>query len=221
VSATAPGAGPGTPVGDDGCRHDLGGPRWLVDGTLPVEPAPGTDPAAGRSLDALGRWLGRARWVEHRLFEVVGAWAGDERCADAATLYSVLSRQCAAHAGDLADRLPVLATVDPDELTAAPAGWEELANRLAGAAATIDRLVGLGRVAAPRLTVGYGRWLAEAGPAEAAARQTVRRIFADWQAAWTTLEAAVLEHRAVADHRVLADLQVALTPDLVGPEGFR
>lgn len=62
--------------------------------------------------------LGAYRWVEHRLFELTGTWAAAPGLVDVARVHLFeSSAQHAWHAQLWADRLPVLAGVDPDGLT--------------------------------------------------------------------------------------------------------
>lgn len=201
-------------------RH---GPAWVVDGTVPGEPTADATTDSG-DLAVLGCRLGAARWVEHRLFEVVGRWASDDPCPAATILFAVLARRFAWHASLLADQLPVLAITDPDVLTTAPPGWEALGDALDapahGPQATAHRLVGLGRVVLPRLVVGYARWLAWAGPEAAPLRQAGRLVLADERDAWVAVEAMAQDHTAgavdSAGHR-----QAALESLLDAPESGR
>jgi hypothetical protein len=128
-----------TGAGDDGatgCPHRAGSPPWLLDGTVPGEPTALVIGHGGGRLDRLGRWFGHARWVEQRLFEVVGGWSGTEQCPDVSALCSVVAQQAARHAEGFADRLPVLATVDPDQLTVPPPGWSGALEALAASTGT-------------------------------------------------------------------------------------
>ncbi|HVC15281.1 MAG TPA: hypothetical protein VND62_10530 [Acidimicrobiales bacterium] len=103
-------------------------------------------------------------WVERRLFELTGTWAAAPDLPDAArVLCFEASAQHAWHAELWEARLPVLAGVDPEQLTRpvgrtastllarlAPGAWE-------GDDETAGRrfLVGLARVVLPLLLVSY------------------------------------------------------------------
>lgn len=170
---------------------------------------------------AWGRAIGGARWVEHALFEVVGRWSADDPCPAAATLFAVLAPELAGHAALLADRLPVLAGVDPDELTVAPPGWTALTTAL-DTAPSLARLAGLGRVVLPRLCVRYAQWLGSCGPSEASLRRALRGILADERHAWLAVEAVAEDlisdgTDAAAAARHVAELEACLLPS--GPVG--
>lgn len=62
--------------------------------------------------------LGAYRWAEQRLFELTGAWSAAPGLVDVARVHLFqASTQHAWHAQLWADRLPVLAGVDPEGLT--------------------------------------------------------------------------------------------------------
>ncbi len=110
------------------CDH-LPVSAWIVDGTVPGDPGP----VAGSSgIPVPGPRIGELRWIEHRLFEVVGGWVADEPCPPACVLLSVLARQHGDHAAALAERLPVRAGADPDVLTVPAPGWFGMLAHLAG-----------------------------------------------------------------------------------------
>jgi len=136
-----------------------------------AEGAPGGAPA-WRSIDELAELVGAYCWLEHRVFELAGAWAsggagGDDVAAAAALQVwcAAASRRHGALAARWAERLPVRAGVDPAELVRAPAG------PLAGALeALADGSGGPGPVGAlvaavlPRVGGIYGAHLASASP---------------------------------------------------------
>ena len=98
-----------------------------------VEPAVG-DPVAWRTIDELAGLVGAYCWVEHRLFEVAGAWASEPRVGETGTdaadgelrvWCAAAAQRHAALAGRWAERLPVRAGVDPAALVAPPVGLAE------------------------------------------------------------------------------------------------
>ncbi len=104
------------------------------------------DPA-WRSIDELAELVGAYCWLEHRIFELAGAWATGPADGDGAA--AGLHVWCAAASrrhGDLAQRwsehLPVRAGVAPAELVRAPAG--ALAGALDALAAEPDDLARTG-----------------------------------------------------------------------------
>ena len=107
-----------------------------------AEPAsPGDRGAASTSWPRL---VGAYGWVEHRIFQLTGAWASaPSEGADAApgpelrVWCAAVSRHHGELAGRWAERLPVRAGVDPAALVVAPAG--PLAGALDALAAEPDR----------------------------------------------------------------------------------
>jgi hypothetical protein len=189
-----PGAGGPGAGGPGAAGPGAGAPGGGSPGASPVEASGLATGGAWSTLDEQGRWLGSACWTARRLFEVVGQWSADEPCAPTAVLFSVAARLFAGHHDHLVERLPVLATVDPADLVTPPAGWARLCDELAAERQTLARLVGLARIVLPAMTVGHGRFLAEAGIAAAPVRWAVRHCFAECQATWTTVEAALIDH---------------------------
>ena len=130
--------------------------------------------AEWRTIDELAGLVGAYCWVEHRIFELTGAWAtrpGVSEEADAAggaelrVFWAATSRRHGALAARWAERLPVRAGVDAAALVTAPAG------PLAGALGTLaaepdpgartDALVGS---VLPLLATVYGAHLGTASP---------------------------------------------------------
>jgi hypothetical protein len=165
-----------------------------VDGS-PGRESPVVYPVALTLVES-ARLLGCYRWVELRLFEVLGNWVANESEPEARLLFDVQSRHHAWHSELWGERIPdvegvvdpVMATVTPDE------GTEELLSTLggvpgseAGGGGTLVRLVGLARVVLPRLVCGYGYHLSRAvavsdGPVIRALHLAIRDEIEDWQA---------------------------------------
>jgi len=120
------------------------------------------------SLEESARVAGHARWLETRLFEVLGSWVAAEPDAAAKVLWSTHSLRHATGADVWRDRQPRVAHLDRDVLTV-PAGpgvaafiaaLAELAQPAdpadpADLAATTSRLVAVARVVAPRQLAAY------------------------------------------------------------------
>lgn len=128
----------------------------------------GTGDAPALGLFEAARRHGAYTWVEQRLFALSGAWAAAPGLPDVARVHLFeASAQHAWHAELWAARLPVLAGVDPDELTrpAGPgaaalfdalgpgAGAASAGRDVAGAATRF--LAGLTGVVLPRLLASY------------------------------------------------------------------
>lgn len=145
---------------------------------------------------------GAYRWVEHRLFELTGAWAAGPGVPPAVRLHLFeASAQHAGHAARWYDRLPVLSGVDRSALTR-PLGpvlgplLEQLAAGAPVAGSPGDPGSGLGfvagmyRVVLPRLLDSYHQHLARLSPvADQPSRQTVAEVV---RAEQDELEAASL-----------------------------
>ncbi|HUY22388.1 MAG TPA: hypothetical protein VMV22_08600 [Acidimicrobiales bacterium] len=168
------------------------------------------------SLDAQARVVGAYQWMERRLFEVLGSWAGNEPVPEAQVLFDVTAQQHAWHAELFAERLPALDSVDAATLTVPPsvevdrmfaalagalrpgegepaAGDGTLMGRGPGSGApsggTLLRLVGLGRVVLPRLVAGYGLHLRRVSlVAEAPTGRALRLVLRDEVEQWQAVE---------------------------------
>ena len=159
--------------------------------------------------------MGSYRWVERRLFEVLGSWVASEPVPEAQMLFDVYSQQHAWHAELFADRLPALDSVDPDTLVLPPSvEVDRMLAVLAGVApagdhpatagsmigsgegsafpsgGTLPRLVGLGRVVLPRLITGYNLHLRRVSPVvDAPTTRGLRLVLRDEIEEWQALEA--------------------------------
>ena len=79
-----------------------------------------------RTIDELAALVGAYCWIEHRIFEVTGAWAtgsrpADDDVAELRVWAAATSRRHGTLAGRWAERLPVRAGVDAAALVEAPA----------------------------------------------------------------------------------------------------
>jgi hypothetical protein len=113
-----------------------------------AEAAPGASPR-WRDIAELAELVGAYCWLEHRIFELTGAWASAPRTAEEPSaagelrvFCAALSRRHGARAECWAGRLPVRAGVDPLALVRAPAG--PLAGALDALASEPDGLVRTG-----------------------------------------------------------------------------
>ncbi len=117
------------------------------------------------TLEEVARVAGHGRWLETRLFEVIGSWVAVEPDAAAKVLWSTHSLRHATAAQVWRDRQPRVAHLDRDALTvAADPGVAALVATLAlmvdptDPAATTSRLVAVARVVEPlRLAVYANR----------------------------------------------------------------
>jgi hypothetical protein len=72
------------------------------------------------AIEASARRAGGHRWVEQRLFELLGRWAAELPDDGAAVLVGAHSRQHGAHAELWRTCLPTLPHLDPESVTVAP-----------------------------------------------------------------------------------------------------
>jgi hypothetical protein len=137
-----------------------------------AEPAVG-DPVAWRTIDELAGLVGAYCWVEHRLFEVAGAWASAPVVGEASTdaAEGELRVWCAAAAqrhgalaGRWAQRLPVRAGVDPAELVGPPVGLGPALDELAATRELASGVGALVETVLPWVGGAYGSHLAIASP---------------------------------------------------------
>ena len=137
---------------------------------MPEPPAAEGD--AWRTIDELAALVGAYCWLEHRLFEVTGAWAvgaegEDDGSAELRVWSAAVSRRHGALAGRWTERLPVRAGLDPAALVRAPAEPAGLDGALEELAAAKELAVGVGALVETVLPwVGgvYGSHLAVATP---------------------------------------------------------
>ena len=167
------------------------------------------------SLHAQARLVGSYRWMERRLFEVLGSWVASEPVPEAQVLFDVYSQQHAWHAELFADRLPALDSVEPDALVLpSSAEVDRMFAVLAGVAArrrflhrrgpgrigrrlppfpsggTLPRLVGMARVVLPRLVTGYHLHLRRVSlVVDAPMTRGLRLVLRDETEQWQALEA--------------------------------
>lgn len=132
--------------------------------------------------------VGGYRWIEQRLFELLGGWAAEATQPKLRVHLDEQSARHAWHASLWADRLPVRDGVSADELTVAPAvAARVLALLDQSRAETVPLLAGLYRVVLPRLVTGYTRHLGATapvsdGPVIRALRLVVADEIEDWHA---------------------------------------
>ena len=169
-----------------------------------------------------------ARWVESRLFAITGAWAASVPLPSAQVHFAGQSARHARHAELWRARIPVLAWVDPDALTAAPSRpVEAVLDRLVvdvdgdgdgdaggdGGPGTLPLLAGMSRVVLPRLIVSYQRHRSGCsavadGPVIDTVDLALSETIADWR--WCegmVQELAVRPHDLAAVHHFVDELE--------------
>ncbi len=176
------------------------------------------------SIDATAALVGEYRWIETKLYAVLGAWVGDFPLVGVRVHLDAQSMRHAWHAELFADRLPVRAGVDPDALTRPSPATAALFAALEGVevpevGGTADELAddggvptrpgalplvaGLYRVVLPRLVTTYTRHLRVTasvadGPLKRALRLVLRDEVEDWLAGERLVQRLVMRPHDVA-----------------------
>lgn len=140
-------------------------PRRLSQGLMPWggggRQKPGT-------FEELARRVGQYRWIEMRLFEVVGAWIPSVPELDVKIRLSACSYKHAGHADLWRTHVPLLAGMDVELLTVPANDHVALAmDALATPGspdATVERLAGLYRAVLPHVIAIYQHHLNSASP---------------------------------------------------------
>ncbi len=168
----------------------------------------------GLTIEESARLAGGHRWLELRLFQVVGGWVGSTSEADSKLMFDRHSQHHAWRAQQWWDRLPVLADVDRPALVVADApALASATDTLARAESTTVRLAGLYRVLLPRLYGRYRNHLALASPVSDGSTIRTLDIVAgdvakDWREGELLLQQLLADEtsiRAAAD--VVAELE--------------
>lgn len=141
------------------------------------------------SLEEAARRLGHYRWIEMRLFEVLGGWVGSVGQPDVKLRVGPHSFHHAWHAELWHERLPELGDLSPEGLTTPPNDtMVQFVEALASpqASETIERMVGVYRVLIPHKIVTYTHHLDRTssitdGPTIRALRLVLRDEVDDWR----------------------------------------
>jgi hypothetical protein len=191
-----------------------------------------TTPDAPSTLEASALRIGRYRWIEMRLFEALGGWVTGVPELDAKALFATHSRHHGWHAELWRGLLPVLPTTDGGQPGAGTPtdDWAPLPSdeQLAAFAAalteprapglTVEKLVGVYRVALPHTIATYTRHLRAAsavadGPTIRALRLVLSDELDHWRDGEMLLQSLVVEpavlDRAAAHQVRLEKLLVA------------
>jgi hypothetical protein len=165
----------------------------------------------GQAAELLGAYC----FVERRLFELTGAWSVEVGRPGVAVQLDAVSQQHAWHAELWAERLPVLAGVEPASLIRPlGAALGPLLDSLAACESDVERLAGLYRCVLPRLLASYGGHLRRAVPVtDAPTIRALRLVRADELAAWQVGEAQL---EGLIDTAAAAELAAATLGRLEG-----
>lgn len=141
----------------------------------PAGPAP-----PWMDLQATARRAGAARWLDARLFEVLGGWVPTVPEPEVKIAVATHSAHHGWHASLWDERLPTLHDVDQASWIAAAPGVEAVIERIAAATDTVERLVGVHGVLLPRLSAAHAAHLTSASPvSDGPTIRTLRLVLQD------------------------------------------
>jgi len=150
-----------------------------------------TTSAASGSFDVAenARRIGAYAWIEQALFEVLGTWVATVPEPEVTLLLGTHCHHHAWHAQMWRDRLPDLAELDPDRLTApanpAVARFVTALAEPAPLRSTVEQLVGVYRVLLPRLVAAYSVHADATSPVtDAPTARILRLVLADDHDQW-------------------------------------
>ncbi len=151
------------------------------------------------TLAELAAWLGHARFLEQRCFEVQGGWVADTPEPEVKAAFAEQCYHHAWHAEVWEARFPagyghdLAAATVPASLALA-----EALDRLAAAPGTVERLLGFHRVLQPRKIAAYDRLRAAVNPvSDGPVSRWLDLVVADEVADWRRGEAAAQQLLAV------------------------
>lgn len=111
------------------------------------------------------RRFGAYSWVELRMFQILGSWAGSEADPRLSVMFDDHSRRHSWHSTVWFDRLPLLSNVDTEELVRAPSeAFAALLDELAELRDPLERLSGGYEVMVTHLIVSYRQELDRLDP---------------------------------------------------------
>ncbi len=131
-------------------------------------------------LHATARRAGAARWLDGRLFEILGGWVASVPEPEVKIALATQASHHGWHVTLWDERLPTLHDVDPASWVAPAPGVEPAVDLVARAEGTIERLVGVHRVLLPRLVAAHAAHLERATPvADGPTIRTLRLVLQD------------------------------------------
>ncbi len=132
-------------------------------------------------LHGTARRAGAARWLDARLFEILGGWVATVPEPEVKIALATQASHHGWHAALWGERLPTLHDVDAERWVGpASAGVEQAVEVLAGATGTIERLAGVHRALLPRLAAAHASHLETASPvSDGPTIRTLRLVLRD------------------------------------------
>ncbi|HEX3540264.1 MAG TPA: hypothetical protein VHT75_07440 [Acidimicrobiales bacterium] len=140
-------------------------------------------------------------WSEERLFETLGGWVPQVAEPAAKIHMAAASQHHAWHASLWRDRLPELREAPGEGFVVAPPSTVAFFDALASSPTTLEKLVGVYRVALPRQITAYTRHRRRASPiTDGPTIRALELVLTDELADWRDGEALVQsELRSTAD----------------------
>ena len=133
-------------------------------------------------LHATARRAGAARWLDARLFEILGGWVASVPEPEVKIHLATQAAHHGWHATLWDERLPTLHDVDPSTWVQPAPGVQPALARLAEATGTVERLVGVHRVLLPRLIAAHAEHAEQASPVcDGPTVRTLRLVLQDEQ----------------------------------------
>lgn len=131
-------------------------------------------------LQAAARRAGAARWLDARLFEILGGWVASVPEPEAKMAFATQAAHHGWHATLWDERLPTLHGVEPASWIAPAPGAEPAVAALAQTTGTIERLAVVHRVVLPRLVAAHVSHLDTASPvSDGPTIRTLRLVLQD------------------------------------------
>jgi len=197
------------------------------------DPSGERDPSEGPgafTLEEAARRVGHSKWIELRLFEVLGGWVATVPELDVKLQLATHAHHHAWHAELWHQRLPALRELHPERLTV-PAN-DELVAFLAAMTApaapeqTIEKLVGAYRVLIPRVVAAYVHHRRAASAlTDAPTIRSLGFILQDDQADWRDGELLIQsllrtpeDVRRAAEHQARLETLLLAAGGITGPE---
>lgn len=185
---------------------------------------------SGLPLRESARRMGAYRWVESRLFEVLGAWALSVPELEVKPVLAAHAREHAWHAELWLDQLPTVEGMTPESLTRpANEGIDAFFGALTepdGPGRTIERLVGAYRVLLPRMIAAYSAHLGMAAPVcDGPVIRVLRLVLRDELEGWARGEEVIQallgteqQVRTAAEHQGRLEWMIAEAGGVAGSE---
>jgi hypothetical protein len=174
--------------------------------------------------------IGRALWVEQQLFRILGAWVTEVSEPAVKERLAVHCHLHAAHVAMWRDRLPQATGVDGASMIVSPgAAIDEALERLSAPDDTTSRLVGMYRVAVPRLVAAHTAHRHATNSVTDATTTmlldtVVRNLLDEWRVGETMIQTLLVDTHsmgALVAHQSAIEAAVVAAGGILGPDSLR